>query len=119
MSGKTVAKAKQVIAEMRLTDDEVSTRRFLADHHGRRIDPRRTFRRSLRGGGAIIDLAYRTPATRHPPVGALVGISGSMAEYSRLFRHFLHPLGENGRRVYSFVFPTRLPNISRELTSRD
>src|SRR3954453_4154186 len=115
MSVDEIAKAKRVIAEMRLPDDEVATRRFLADHHGRRIDPRRTFRRSLRGGGAIIDLAYRTPATRHPPVVALVDISGSMAEYSRLFLHFLHALAEKRRRVYSFVFATRLTNISREL----
>ena len=119
MSVEEVAKAKRVIAEMRLPDDEVSTRRFLADHHGRRIDPRRTFRRSLRGGGAIIDLAYRTPATRHPPLVALVDISGSMAEYSRLFLHFLHAVAEKRRRVHSFVFATRLTNVSRELASRD
>jgi uncharacterized protein with von Willebrand factor type A (vWA) domain len=104
---------------MRLPDDERRTRRFLADPHGRRIDPRRTFRQSLRGGGAVIDLAYRSPATRHPPLVALVDISGSMAEYSRLFLHFLHAVAERRRRVHSFVFATRLTNISRELASRD
>jgi uncharacterized protein with von Willebrand factor type A (vWA) domain len=119
MSADEIAKAKRLIAAMRLPDDEVRTRRFLADHHGRRIDPRRTFRRSLRSGGAIIDLAYRTPATRHPPLVALVDISGSMAEYSRLFLHFLHAVAERRRRVHSFVFATRLTNISRELASRD
>ena len=81
MSVAEIAKAKRLIAELHLPDDERPTRRFFADAHGRRIDPRRTFRRSLRGGGATIDLAYRTPATRHPPLVALVDISGSMAEY--------------------------------------
>ena len=119
MSAEEIAKAKRLIAEMRLPDDERRTRRFLADPHGRRIDPRRTFRRSLRGGGAVIDLAYRSPATRHPPLVALVDISGSMAEYSRLFLHFLHAVAEKRRRVHSFVFATRLTNISRELASRD
>jgi uncharacterized protein with von Willebrand factor type A (vWA) domain len=119
MSADEIAKAKRLIAEMRLPDDAVVTRRFTADAHGRRIDPRRTFRRSLRGGGAVIDLAYRSPATRHPPLVALVDISGSMAEYSRLFLHFLHAVAEKRRRVHSFVFATRLTNISRELTSRD
>ncbi len=119
MSTEEVAKAKRLIAEMRLPDDERRTRRFLADPHGRRIDPRRTFRQSLRGGGAVIDLAYRSPATRHPPLVALVDISGSMAEYSRLFLHFLHAVAERRRRVHSFVFATRLTNISRELASRD
>ena len=61
MSAAEIARAKRLIAEMRLPDDEVRTRRFLADPRGRRIDPRRTFRRSLRGGGAAIDLAYRSP----------------------------------------------------------
>jgi uncharacterized protein len=46
-------------------------------------------------------------------------ISGSMADYSRLFLHFLHAIAEKRRRVHSFVFATRLTNISRELTSRD
>jgi uncharacterized protein with von Willebrand factor type A (vWA) domain len=119
MSAAEIAKAKRLIAELHLPDDERPTRRFLSDVHGRRIDPRRTFRRSLRGGGAAIDLAYRSPATRHPPLVALVDISGSMAEYSRLFLHFLHAVAEKRRRVHSFVFATRLTNISRELASRD
>jgi uncharacterized protein with von Willebrand factor type A (vWA) domain len=42
-----------------------------------------------------------------------------MAEYSRLFLHFLHAVAEKRRRVHSFVFATRLTNISRELASRD
>jgi uncharacterized protein with von Willebrand factor type A (vWA) domain len=42
-----------------------------------------------------------------------------MADYSRLFLHFLHAIAERRRRVHSFVFATRLTNISRELTSRD
>lgn len=119
MSAEEIAKAKRLITEMRLPDDARVTRRFTADPHGLRIDPRRTFRRSLRGGGAVIDLAYRSPATRHPPLVALVDISGSMAEYSRLFLHFLHAVAERRRRVHSFVFATRLTNISRELASRD
>jgi uncharacterized protein len=118
MSAEEVAKAKRLIAELRLPDDEVRTRRFLPSARGR-IDPRRTFRRSLRAGGAVIDLAFRARAVRHPPLVALVDISGSMAEYSRLFLHFLHALAEHRRCVHSFVFATRLTNISRELASRD
>src|SRR4051812_18636322 len=119
MSADEIAKAKRLIAEMHLPDDEVVTRRFTADPHGRRIDPRRTFRRSLRAGGATIDLAYRSRAVRHAPLVALVDVSGSMAEYSRLFLHFLHAIAEKRRQVHSFVFATRLTNITRELASRD
>jgi uncharacterized protein with von Willebrand factor type A (vWA) domain len=119
MSVDEIAKAKRLIAEMHLPDDEVVTRRFTPDPHGRRIDPRRTFRRSLRAGGASIDLAYRSRAVRHAPLVALVDISGSMAEYSRLFLHFLHAIAEKRRQVHSFVFATRLTNITRELAHRD
>jgi len=119
MSAADIARAKRLIAEMSLPDDERITRRSLPDPRGRRIDPRRTFRRSLRGGGGGIDLAYRSPAVRHAPIVALVDISGSMAEYSQLFLHFLHAIAEKRRRVHSFVFATRLTNITRELTSRD
>ncbi len=119
MSASEIARAKRLIAEMSLPHDKVTTRRFLPDPRGRRIDPRRAFRRSLRCGGAAIELAYRSPAVRHAPVVALMDISGSMADYSRLFLHFLHAIAEKRRRVHSFVFATRLTNISRELTSRD
>jgi uncharacterized protein with von Willebrand factor type A (vWA) domain len=50
---------------------------------------------------------------------ALVDISGSMAEYSRIFLHFLHAVTEKRRRVHSFVFGTRLTNITRSLRARD
>jgi uncharacterized protein len=103
---------------LRLTDDSIKTRRYFARAHGVRIDPRRTFRRSLRAGGAIIDLAFRAPAMRHPPIVALCDISGSMSDYTRVFLHFLHALGEK-RRVTTFLFGTRLTNVARALRSRD
>ena len=119
MTADEVAKAKRLIADLRLPDDAVRTRRFVQAPHGRGIDMRRTLRRSLRAGGAAIDLAFREPAIKHSPIVALVDISGSMAEYSRLFLHFLHALAERRRNVHSFVFATRLTNITRELAHRD
>lgn len=119
MSAAEIARTKRLIAQLRLPSEEVETRRFRADPHGRRIDLRKTFQRSIRAGGGSIDLAFSSRTVRHPPIVALVDISGSMADYSRLFLHFLHAVAEKRRRVHSFVFATRLTNISRELTSRD
>ena len=119
MDADEIARAKRLIARLRLPDDTVKTRRFVADARGRRIDPRRSFRQSLKGGGGGIRLAFRAPAERHPPVVALVDISGSMAEYSRIFLHFLHAVTEQRGRVQSFVFGTRLTNITRSLRARD
>ncbi len=118
MSAAEIAEAKARIARFRLPDDRLRTRRFIADPAGARIDPRRSFRRSLRGGGAIIDLTFRARADRLTPVVALCDISGSMAEYTRLLLHFLHALGRT-RRVSTFLFGTRLTNVTRAMQARD
>jgi uncharacterized protein len=117
MSAAEIARAREAITRLTLPDDRLRTRRRVAAH-APRIDPRRSFRRTLRNGGAIIDLAFRAPALRHPPVVALCDISGSMSGYTRLFLHFLHALGER-RRVTTFLFGTRLTNVTRALRTRD
>jgi uncharacterized protein with von Willebrand factor type A (vWA) domain len=119
MSAEEVTAARRVIARMRLPDDRRPTRRFQPARRSARIDLRRTLRQSLRSGGASIDLAFRDVRQAHPPIVALVDISGSMAEYSRLLLHFLHALTDERRKVHSFVFGTRLTNISRMLRARD
>lgn len=119
MSAAEIAKAKRLIDRLVLPSDERRTRRLAPDPRGRAVDLRAMLRHSMRTGGAGIELAFRSTIVRPPPLVALVDISGSMSEYSRLFLHFLHALTERRRRVHSFVFATRLTNISRELAHRD
>ena len=119
MTAAEISRAERAIARLRLPDDAVPVRRLVPAAGGSRIDPRRSFRRSLRAGGAMIALATREPALRHPPLVALCDISGSMAEYTRLFLHFLHTLTDARRRVHTFLFGTRLTNVTRALKSRD
>ncbi|MCX7326214.1 MAG: VWA domain-containing protein [Hyphomicrobiales bacterium] len=119
MSADEVTRATHLIAQLRLPHDTVPTRRFRPDPRGSRIDLRRTLRQSMRAGGAGIQLAFREQAEKHPPVVALVDISGSMAEYSRILLHFLHALTDHRRQVHSFTFGTRLTNVSRMLRTRD
>ncbi|MGO8800493.1 MAG: vWA domain-containing protein [Roseiarcus sp.] len=116
MSAAEIARAREIISRLTLPNDAVRTRRHVAAH-APRVDPRRSFRRTLRSG-AIIDLAFRAPALRHPPIVALCDISGSMSGYTRLLLHFLHALGER-RRVTTFLFGTRLTNVTRALRARD
>ncbi|MGL4437803.1 MAG: vWA domain-containing protein [Bosea sp. (in: a-proteobacteria)] len=119
MSADEVTRAARLIAQLRLPDDKVQTRRFRPDARGSRIDLRRTLRQSMRAGGAGIELAFRERAEKHPPVVALVDISGSMAEYSRILLHFLHALTDHRRKVHTFTFGTRLTNVSRLLRTKD
>jgi uncharacterized protein with von Willebrand factor type A (vWA) domain len=119
MSAEEIARAKQAIARMVLSLDAVKTRRLAADRHGRIVDMRRTLRASMKAGGALIDLKYRGPRTRLPPIVALLDISGSMGEYTRLFLHFLHAVTDARKRVHSFLFGTRLTNVTRALKAKD
>ena len=119
MSAEEIAAAKAAISRMNLARDELRTRRFKPDPKGARIDPRRSFRQSLRAGGASIELAFRAPAVRRPPIVAICDISGSMSDYTRVFLHFLHALGEERGRVHTFLFGTRLTNVTRSLRHKD
>ena len=92
MSAAEVATAKDAIKRLVFGFDNVKTRRLTPHPRGHRIDFRRTLRSSLKAGGAVIDLKYRGPKIKQPPVVALLDISGSMSQYTRLFLHFLHTM---------------------------
>jgi len=119
MSAEEIARAKEAIRRMVLSLDAVKTRRLAPDRHGHILDMRRTLRASMKAGGALIDLKYRGPKTRLPPIVALLDISGSMGEYTRLFLHFLHAVTDARKRVHSFLFGTRLTNVTRALRAKD
>lgn len=118
MSAEEIREARRRIALLPFAREEVSARRLVADPRGRLIDFRRTLRASLRAGGDLIDLKRRAPGMRRPPLVALLDISGSMTDYSRVILHFLHALGE-ARRVSVFLFGTKLTNVTRALKARD
>ena len=50
---------------------------------------------------------------------ALLDISGSMSQYTRLFLHFLHAVTDERKRVTTFLFGTRLTNVTRAIRQRD
>ena len=119
MTAEELSQAKALIKRMRLPIREIRTRRFRGDLHGQRIDMRATMRASLREGGALIDIKRRSPRWQHPPLVVMCDISGSMNRYSRVFLHFLHAITNDRDRVHTFVFGTRLTNVTRCLRHRD
>ena len=119
MTNAEIAAAKDAMKRLILPLAEVRTRRLAPHPRGHIIDIRRTLRGSLKGGGDFIDLRFVGPKTKPPPVVALLDISGSMSQYSRLFLHFLHALTDQRRRVSTFLFGTRLTNVTRALRARD
>lgn len=119
MTAEELADARRAITELRLPVDKVSTRRFQPNPRGRRVDPRATMRSALRTGGDLIIPRFRSVRTVQPPLVVLADISGSMSQYTRIFLHFMHALSEKRRRVHTFVFGTRLTNLTRQLRHRD
>jgi len=119
MSAVEIAAAKEAIARLTLPLDEVRTRRLAPNRRGHIIDVRRTLRASMKAGGALIDLKYLGPRVKEPPIVALLDISGSMSEYTRLFLHFLHAVTDARKRVTTFLFGTRLTNVTRAIRQRD
>ncbi|MFZ3227468.1 MAG: VWA domain-containing protein [Xanthobacteraceae bacterium] len=119
MTSAEIAAAKEAMKRLVLPLAEVRTRRLAPHVHGHLIDIRRTLRASMKGGGDFIDLRFIGPKTKPPPIVALLDISGSMSQYSRVFLHFLHALTDARKRVSTFLFGTRLTNVTRALRERD
>jgi uncharacterized protein with von Willebrand factor type A (vWA) domain len=119
MTSAEIAAAKEAMKKLVLPLAEVRTRRLAPHAHGHLIDIRRTLRASMKGGGDFIDLRFIGPKTKPPPLVALLDISGSMSQYSRVFLHFLHALTDARKRVNTFLFGTRLTNVTRALRERD
>jgi uncharacterized protein len=119
MSNVEVAAAKAAMKRLVLPFAEVRTRRLAPHPHGHLIDIRRTLRSSFKGGGDFIDLRFVGAKSKPPPLVALLDISGSMSQYSRIFLHFLHALTDARKRVSTFLFGTRLSNVTRALKERD
>ena len=119
MSAAEIAQATRAIEKMRLPQAELETRRYQPDARGLKLDMRRTLRASLRTGGEIIDIRRLGRIEKPAPIVALLDISGSMSEYTRLFLHFLHAIMDARKRVSVFLFGTRLTNVTRALRQRD
>lgn len=119
MSAEEVRQAREALR--RVTPDlrPIRTRRFRPDPYGPGIDARRTLRASLRTGGYPMALRRRSHATRRPTLVAICDISGSMETYSRILLHFFHTLTNASERIHTFLFGTRLTNVTRLLRDQD
>lgn len=119
MSATELAEARRELGRIVLPMDKVAMRRFEAATRPGKIDPRATLRGAMRTGGELILPKWRRRRQIHPPLVILADISGSMSQYTRIFLHFMHVLTERRRRVHTFLFGTRLTNVTRAMRHRD
>ncbi|WP_067562353.1 vWA domain-containing protein [Halofilum ochraceum] len=90
-------------------------RRWRALQKGRRLDLRRTLRRSLPRGGVPIDPVWRKPRQRPPNLILLVDASRSMSLYSYRFLRFAAGALAAFPGSEAFVFHTRLVRVTDAL----
>ncbi len=119
MTAEEIARARETVGRMRLPIMEVKTRRFRSSPGSGRADLRASLRAALRSGSDTIPLKFKRQRRRHPPLVILCDISGSMSRYSRMALHFMHAVTNDRDRVQSFVFGTRLSNVTRYLRNAD
>ena len=119
MTAAEMAEAKKALQSLILPADLVATRRYRPANRPGNVDPRSTMRAAMRTGGSLILPKFRRRREVHPPLVVLADISGSMSQYTRIFLHFLHALTEKRRHVHTFLFGTRLTNVSRQMRHRD
>jgi uncharacterized protein with von Willebrand factor type A (vWA) domain len=119
MSAAEINAAKAAISRMHLSINQIPMRRFERSHRINRVDMRATLRAAMRTGGGLIPLQYRRRRKRTPPLVILCDISGSMGRYTRMLLHFMHAITNDRDRVHTFLFGTRLTNVTRQLRNKD
>ncbi len=119
MSLEEQTQAKQLLRAEILATADTPIRRFRPYPFGHRYDLRRSMRLILKNNGQLIELARKRRLRRPPPLVLICDISGSMSRYSRAFLLFAHLMSSRYCAVHTFVFGTRLTNITRRLADKD
>jgi uncharacterized protein with von Willebrand factor type A (vWA) domain len=84
------------------------------------LDPARTMRAMLAGGGEPARLSYRDRSRRHRRVVLLIDVSGSMGPYADSLLRFAHVVVRSAPTTTEvFTLGTRLTRVSRQLRQRD
>jgi uncharacterized protein with von Willebrand factor type A (vWA) domain len=119
MTPDELADTKRLIASMRMPLPEIPSRRARPILSGNCVDLRGTMRRMVKSPDGFVELRHRAPRMRPATLVILCDISGSMESYTRMLLHFIHAVSNRNSRVHTFLFGTRLSNITRSLRDRD
>jgi uncharacterized protein with von Willebrand factor type A (vWA) domain len=113
-----LAAVRRIMARIRLVPPRRRTRRTAPSRAGRRPDPRKTVRETMRMHGEPSELLWRTRRLRMRPLVLILDVSGSMADYSRNLLQFAYSARRAASRVEVFCFGTRLTRITKALERR-
>ncbi len=111
-----LATLRRLVEELRVVAPRRRARRSEGAPSGRRLDLRRTLRRSHRTAGDPVRRQYRRRTTQPRRVVLIADVSGSMEAYSRVYLQLLQG-AVRGARAEAFVMATRLTRVSKMLAS--
>ena len=117
MTAEEFALARRLVQEIPLPVPRVGRRGQRPRAHGR-IDLRATLSAMARTPDTLVP-ARRAPRVEPPPLVLLIDVSRSMERYARIVLHWAHALTRRDPRTATFVFGTRLTNVTRALRDRD
>lgn len=83
------------------------------------VDLRRTIRRTISRGGEPIELSFKGRKRQRSRLVILLDVSGSMNAYSIFLLKFAFILQKHFRQVNTFLFSTRLEEITAMLRKRE
>jgi len=119
MAADELKLARDMIQRMTLILEEIRTRRYAPAPRGGRLDPRRILRDMSSKGPEFLMPRFKERTTKFPTLVILCDISGSMDGYARMLLHFLYAITNERDRVHTFLFGTRLTNVTRALKNKD
>jgi len=111
-----LAVLQRLAEELRVVAPLKKARRTVRATSGRRLDLRRTLRRSHRTGGDPVRREYRRRRTQRRRIVLIADVSGSMEAYSRVYLQLLQG-AVRGAGAEAFVLATRLTRLSRALST--
>ncbi|PHX61027.1 MAG: VWA containing CoxE family protein [Actinobacteria bacterium] len=106
---------RKLVEQLPLVPPMRKGRRERTHSAGRRLDIRKTLRRSHRTGGDPVKLVKRARVPRPRRIVFIADISGSMEPYARVYLHLARG-GVLAVGAEAFVFATRLTRLTRALS---
>jgi uncharacterized protein with von Willebrand factor type A (vWA) domain len=97
----------------------IRLRREARAHRGRRLDLPGTIRRSVASGGTPFHLLWRNQRSERPRLVLLVDVSRSMVLYSFFYLRLARALASELGDVHSYIFHTRVTEVSQALHDSD
>ena len=118
LRGDELQRVRRMVREIAAQLRTATSRRARTARHGHAIDMRRSLGRAARSGGELRELTRRRRQLRRTDVVLLADVSGSMDTYSEFLVQFVYGLQQELHGVSTFVFSTRLFEVTPMLRAR-